>query len=49
MNEFTADYLTNLTANLTAKVLDVAGRRLHETLSGTGEQQAPACSIRITT
>ncbi len=40
MNTFTADFLANLTADLSVKVLEAAGRRLRETLGGTEEQQA---------
>ena len=40
MDGFTADYLANLTADLTGKVLEAAGRKLRVALSGTEEQQA---------
>ena len=40
MNGFGADYLANLTAELTAKVLDAAGRKVGEKLIGTEETQA---------
>jgi hypothetical protein len=40
MDPFTADYLANLTADLTALVLEGAGRRLGQALAGTEEQQA---------
>ncbi|MDY0020145.1 MAG: SUMF1/EgtB/PvdO family nonheme iron enzyme [Anaerolineae bacterium] len=40
MNGFGADYLANLTAELTAKVLDAAGRKVGEKLIGTEEMQA---------
>jgi len=40
MDGFTADFLANLTADLTGKVLEAAGRKLREALSGTEEQQS---------
>jgi formylglycine-generating enzyme required for sulfatase activity len=40
MDPFTADYLANLTADLTAQVVTAAGRRLREALAGTEEEQA---------
>ncbi len=40
MNGFGADYLANLTAELTAKVLEAAGRKLGGKLIGTEEEQA---------
>src|SRR3970282_1701100 len=40
MDQFTADYLANLTADLTAQILNAAGRKAREALSGTERQQA---------
>jgi len=40
MDTFTSDYLANLTADLTAKVLEAIGRRLREAISGTEREQA---------
>jgi formylglycine-generating enzyme required for sulfatase activity len=40
MEWFTADYLANLTAELTVKVLEAAGRRTREALTGGPEQEA---------
>lgn len=40
MDVFTADYLANLTADLSAHLLAATGRRLREALSGTAQEQA---------
>ena len=40
MNGFAADYLANLTADLTAKVLEAAGHKIGEKVLGTEEEQA---------
>jgi hypothetical protein len=40
MEGFTADYLANLTAALTERILEAAGRRVRETFAGTEEQRA---------
>lgn len=42
MDPFTADYLANLTADLTAQVLTATTRRLRETISVTPKEQALA-------
>ena len=40
MDQFTADYLANLTADLTARVLEAAGRQVREKIAGTEKEQA---------
>ena len=40
MQGFASDYLANLVADLTTKMLTVVGRGLKETLAGTEQQQA---------
>ena len=40
MDAFAADYLANLTADLTGRVLEAAGRRIRETFVGTEKEQA---------
>ncbi len=40
MDPFTSDYLANLTADLSARILESTGRRLREALLGTEKQQA---------
>ena len=49
MDPFTADYLANLTADLTAQVIAASGRRMREALSGSEEALAPSIrgAIRV--
>ena len=46
MNQFTADYLANLTADLSAQVLNALGKRLRTALQGTEGEQALERAVR---
>ncbi len=46
MNQFTADYLANLTADLSVQVLNALGRRLRTALQGAEGEQALRRSVR---
>ena len=46
MDQFTADYLANLTADLSAQVLNALGKRLRTALQGTEGEQALERAVR---
>lgn len=47
IGDFTANYLAELTASLTAEILKGIGRKLRDAIAGTEKEQAIARSIRI--